>query len=259
MSRVGDAVGTRYRGARRRTRRFFIDTENTNIVLGLVAVAVVLSLAIPLAFPELKRSGPSCFDLNSPPGGNRRSMLAENGDTRQDLALIVDIDANQSNNDGDPMLRVGEPLIVDVVFRNDDIGAITFYILEDEEAVGPPASPSSIAGIYLEITNSATDQVYSDSQRQGLPPNLQSFVLEDLRVLQARRRCSVRLTFTPQQLQGMNMGIGEYEIRAYYSNPNRGPLPPPSSNTPTATPMFVDQGVWDGSINSPIVRFEISP
>ncbi|NOG64227.1 MAG: hypothetical protein HND46_12480 [Chloroflexi bacterium] len=188
-------------------------------------------------------------------------MLAENGDTRQDLTLIVDIDANQTNEREDPLIKVGEPLIVDVVFQNDDIGAITLYFVDDAIAVGSPASPDSVGGIYLEIRNKATNQLYSGSL-QGVPPIINgSFDYEDLHVLQSRRRCSVRVIFEPQQLAAMNMGVGEYEIRAYYNNPNRGVLPAtaPDGSTPTATPMFQDQGVWRGRINSKIVTFEISP
>ncbi|MCQ3932723.1 MAG: hypothetical protein DPW16_19925 [Chloroflexi bacterium] len=255
--RASDAAG----GAYRRSRRFFIDTENTKLVLALVILGVTLSLAIPAVFPELKRSGPECLTLMSPPGGNQRSILAENGDTRQDLTLIVDIDANQANDREDPLIKVGEPLIIDVVFQNDDIGAITLYFIDDAIAVGPPASPDSVGGIYLEIRNKATNQLYSGSL-QGVAPNISgSFDYEDLHVLQSRRRCSVRVIFEPEQLAAMNMGVGEYEIRAYYNNPNRGVLPAtaPDGSTPTATPMFQDQGVWRGRINSKIVTFEISP
>ncbi|MBI5931003.1 MAG: hypothetical protein HY862_16965 [Chloroflexi bacterium] len=261
-NRATGTVGDAYYRSRRRARRFFIDTENTKLVIGFVTIAVALSLAVPTLFPELKRSGPDCLSLMSPPGGNQRSMLAENGDTRQDLKLILDIDANQSNDKGDPLVKVGESLIVDVVLQNEDIGAITFYFVDDAVAIGSPASPDSVGGIYLEIRNKVTNQPYSDSLRQGVPANLNSsFDYEDLHVIQSRRRCSVRVIFEPQQLAGMNMGVGEYEIRAYYNNPNRGPIPAfaPDGSTPTATPMFQDQGVWKGRITSKVVTFEISP
>lgn len=248
-------------GAYNRSRRFFIDTENTKLVLAFVILGVTLSLAIPTVFPELKRSGPDCVSLMSPPGGNQRSMLAENGDTRQDLTLIVDIDANQANGKEDPLIRVGEPLIIDVVFQNDDIGAITFFITDDAIAIGPPAGPESVGGVYLQITHAATNQPYSDPSRQGIAPNTTtSFNYEDLHVLQSRRRCAVRVIIEPERLAAMNMGVGEYETRAYYYNPSRGPLPTPRpQETPTATPMFADQGVWSRSaaIASRVVRFEI--
>ncbi len=260
-SRATGAVGGVYGRSRRRVRRFFIDTENTKLVLGLVTIGVALSLAIPTFFPELKRSGPDCLSLMSPPGGNQRSMLAENGDTRQDLTLIVDIDANQSNGKEDPLIKVGEPLIIDVVFQNEDIGAITFFMTDDAIAIGPPAGPESVGGVYLQIINAATNQQYSDNLRQGIAPNTTtSFSYEDLHVLQSRRRCAIRVILEPARLTAMNMGVGEYEIRAYYYNPSRGPLPTPRpQETPTATPMFADQGVWSRSsaIASRIVRFEI--
>lgn len=255
--RASDAAG----GAYRRSRRFFIDTENTKLVLALVILGVTLSLAIPAVFPELKRSGPDCVDLMSPPGGNQRSMLAENGDTRQDLTLILDIDANQSNDEEDPLIKTGEPLIIDVVFQNDDIGAITFYISDDAVTVGShPTNPIGVTGVYLEITNRFVNQAIPYNERQGRQPDLtnNSFDPTNLHVLQSRRRCSVRVIFTPQQLQNLNMGVGEYEIRAYYVNSNRGSLPVLSNATPTATPMFENQGVWTGQISSKVVRFEIA-
>lgn len=261
-NRASGAVG----GAYRRSRRFFIDTENTNIVLGLVAVVVVASLAVPTLFPELKRSGPACTNLSSPPGGNRRSILAEN-DSQQDLALEVDIDAPLSNDAGDPMIRLSETLTVDVVFKNEDIGALILYLRDGYEAIGPAPSLEAVntIGLYLEIipvggTQSVTDP---DPNRRGLPSITSFNEQQDLHVLQARRRCVMEIVFSPQRLASMGITApGEYAIRAHYRNLSIGEAIIPSDAT--ATPMFLtngvpDQGVWTGRVTSREVRFEISP
>lgn len=260
--RASDAAG----GAYRRSRRFFIDTENTKLVLALVILGVTLSLAIPAVFPELKRSGPDCTSLMSPPGGNQRSMLAEN-DNQQDLALEVDIDAQASNGDGDPKIGLNDSLVVDVVFKNEDIGAVILYLRDGFEAIGPASSleATNITGLYLEIVPFGSTQALTDPQSvQGLP-SIETFNKErELHVLQSRRRCVMRIIFSPQRLARMGIiGPGQYGIKAYYRNQNVGFVDQEELSEASATPMFLtngraDQGVWTGRVQSKEVRFEIA-
>jgi len=70
------------------------------------------------------------------PGGNQRSMLAVYGSDAQSLELELEIKAEQETSLGDPEITWGQPLIVDVVFKNEDIGAITLFMRDGLESVG---------------------------------------------------------------------------------------------------------------------------
>jgi hypothetical protein len=242
--------------ANRRARRFVRDTDNANILLGLIGLGLIISMGLPRLIPTL-RNGGDCVNLPSPPGGNSRSMLAFTSDD-QEMNLILEIEAAAETNLGDPQIRAGDPLIVRVIFENESRGAITLYLREGEDTVGSTAEIEgrNFAGLYFQIVPVNGTTSVSDPQQPGFPQKT-TFALEDLHNLIARRRCQITVEFSAARLARMGIGIGDYRIQAVYRNAASGA--PIIRSDATATPMFQDQGVWTGTTQSDEVRFTISP
>jgi hypothetical protein len=237
-------------------RQYVSDTENIYLLLGLVAFGLILSIGLRQVFPGAD-NGPQCTSLTSPPGGNQRSILAGYGGDAQSLELELEVKAEQETSLGDPEIKQGQTLILYVVFKNEDIGSITLFMRDGLESVG---LPGNVAGLFFEIKPIGSEVSYSEQPKPGSEQPAR-FQPDDLHLLEAKRECRMTVEFSPDRLARMGIVPGEYRIRAFYINASRGvPLTDPNSPaTPTATPMFQDQGVWAGQTETREVRFVLSP
>lgn len=239
---------------RRRANEIFSLENLTQLTLFAVGILVALSIGYPQFFPQLTRGG-NCTNLPNPPGGNQRSLLQYNDDS-QSLEIEIVIDNVDSSN-SEYVLSPTEPFTVQVIFRNRDISPMYLYydaegvvdadrVLASEAALLNQTTP----GLYL-VFYSVTDPID--------PPGLASFefpqqtyLLEDLYVLQAGQNCNIRIEIDPITDPNNtipNFAPGQtYRLVAYYQNADPGIFPVPNL-TPTATaiPELTDtQGVWDG-------------
>lgn len=242
----------------RRSRNFLTVTDNINIVLVLVGLALAISVGFPLVVPSLDR-GAVCTNLPSPQGGNNQSLLALSDGTEvpQELELEIQI-LNEKNEVGDSEIKRGEDLIVRVTFKNEDVGPVTLFLLEDREVIGDFDTLSTQQGIGLmfEFREIQGNSLLNETGVRQ-PPNqsaFSSYALEDLYMLSAKQKCYLDIRFSAARLEQIGLFVyPEYRIRAYYRNTSRGvPLPPLAA--PTATPMFTDQGVWSGTVQSNELR-----
>ena len=212
-----------------RARRLIADTNNTTIGIIVVASFLVLVIIMPRVIPG-GRFGVACSALAHPiPGGNNQSLLA----ARSEGALRLAIDLQRTS------LAVGDPVVVNVTFINEGVGAITLFFVPQETLLRDDGTP----GLSLQIIR-ASDLAPLNEPTTVRPPNPQrtTFPVEVLHVLGPRQRCTEQLTFDSVRLSSLGLSPGRYYIRATYRNPFRGAL-----NTPpnaTATPIFPDQGVY---------------
>lgn len=244
----------------RRTRDFFTETDNFYIFLATLAIGLAVLRGFPVIVPALNR-GAICINLPSPEGGNNQSLLAlsDGTDVPQSLELELKVLA-ENNGLGDPEITIGDDLNVRVTFKNEDIGPVTLFLLEDREVIGDfdQFTAQQGVGLFFEIRHVDTSSLLFDTVRQ--PPtqgSFTSYALEDLFMVTAKHKCYMDLNFSSARLQDIGLNrLGEYRIRVYYRNASRGvPLPPLAA--PTATPMFTDQGVWSGTVQSNEVRFSV--
>lgn len=192
-----------------------------------------------------------CTNLPHPIGGNNRSILAQ-GDGKED-AIALDLSLENDT------IRLGDPLKVNVTFRNRDIGPVILYLVDREPVLTDtyPGTGGVIPSIIFIITRAGvgplTDQITD-------PTNLTQpiqFDYDDLYLLTSHSRCTETLTINGSKLGLIGAGVGEYRIQAFYRNDSAGTLPQIPGIIPTATPAYADQGVWVGEISSESRYFTI--
>jgi hypothetical protein len=244
----------------RRSRDFLTRTDNINIVLALVGLGLAISVGFPLVIPSLDR-GAVCTNLPSPQGGNNQSLLALSDGTAvpQEVELELEIlNDEHKNGVGDVEIQRGEDLMVRVTFQNNDVGPVTLFFLEDREVVGnfDNLSTQQSIGLMFEFRELQGNSLLNETGVRQPPSqnSFSSYALEDLYMLSSKQKCYIDIRFSASRLEQLGLFVyPEYRIRAYYRNSSRGvPLPPLAA--PTATPMFTDQGVWTGTIQSNEVR-----
>ena len=236
----------------RRISNFLTVTDNINIILGLIAVALVVSLATPEVVPGADL-GARCDNLPHPRGGNRQSLLARQGGQEMQLSL----DVFEASRNGDEVLIASNDVITfRVGFKNNDIGPITLFYNEDAIAVNSiDAIPAGFFGLVFEFQSEINNSVLTDTtSSEFIQVNPQSTVaqyiydLEDLYLLRANGACFVDVRFSAERLARIGLNAGEYRVRVYYRNQDQGVYLPPTPNAPdpTATPAYPDLGVWAG-------------
>lgn len=242
-----------------RFRQLLIDTENVFIIMILIGVGLGISLGVPQLSPTLQR-GAICTNLPHPRGGNSQSLLALSGDDHQDIELNIEVVHEAENERGDPLIPLGEPLILRVTFQNEDIGPVTLYFRSSDFAIGSfdTLEAQNVMGVMFEI-NPIDIRSPVTRPNQFIQQQLNTFELDNLYMLQAESRCYMEYRISDETLRSMGMTSREWRIRAYYRNRQPGVLvmPTPKGDEPTPTPMFDDQGVWTGSVGSNEVIFEI--
>lgn len=239
---------------RRRANEIFSLENLTQLTLFAVGILVALSIGYPQFFPQLTRGG-NCANLPHPPGGNQRSLLQFN-DNSQDLAIEIVIDNVDSSNN-EYVLSPTEPFTVQVIFRNRDVSPLyLFYdaegVVDADRVLGSETAliNQTRPGLYV-VFYSVTDPINPPGLASFQAPQ-QTYLLEDLYVLQAGQSCNVRIEINPitdPNNSIPNFAPGQtYRLVAYYQNADPGIFPVPNL-TPTATaiPELTDtQGVWDG-------------
>jgi len=218
--------------------------NRARLLLFLVLAVLIAVSTLPRFAPAL-RQGPQCTDLAAPIGGNNRSLLAQAGDDPQELNLELRLASR--------VVATDQTLEVQLTFANSDTGLVILYLTD---ATPPLTRLDNDAGVSFEIRRVGTDQLVTDNAGpRGAP---QSYPHEQLHLLGSHARCTQTYRYPMQQLSGLGLQAGEYRIRAFYSNPSSGVLPPPpSGQAPTATPAYSDQGVWVGSTSSEEVLFSV--
>ncbi len=249
-----------------RARRFIEDTDNANLILGLVGLALLLSLGFPLALPQ-SELGARCTNLPNPQGGNRQSLLALQGGQEMGLSVNV-LDAERFGDE--VSVNTGEAIVFRVQFINNDIGPANIYYTEPSVTVGDlDALPPGTYGVIFEIISEATTLPLRDNIRTGLtlPAGSLSgtpvftYSLEELYILRAGGRCFIDVRFSPERLAQIGVTTGEYRVRVFYRNSDRGVYLPPTPNgtAPTATPMFNHLNVWVGTAQSNTLILTVLP
>jgi hypothetical protein len=226
---------------RHRARQYYDRFSSSDPMTRIIALAALLILAI-IALPALwarlpgAASGVACANLPMPRlTGNNQSLLSSQVDSS---ALLLELAP-------DPVvINQGEPLDMDVRFINDSVAPLTLFIAPDEVTL---RYTEQEAGLLFSIT--------SNGQALGEPPNVrppypvrQQFTQDQLRVLGPRQRCSEHIQIDAARLNAAQVIRGEYRITAVYRNLYKGVLSPVGALTPT--PIFRDQGVWTGQVQS---------
>jgi hypothetical protein len=230
---------------RRRARYYYDRFSASDPVTQVIALAALLILAI-IALPALwarlpgAASGVACANLPMPRlGGSNQSLLSAQVDSN---ALRLELAP-------DPIvINQGQPLDMEVRFINNSVAPLTLFFVPDEVTF---RYTEQEAGLLFSITSGG---VARGDQPSVYPPYpvRQQFTQNQLRILGPRQRCSEHVQIDPARLNAAQVIQGEYRITAVYRNLYKGVLPPVGALTPT--PIFRDQGVWTGTVQSNEIR-----
>jgi hypothetical protein len=230
--------------------RGYYDRFNTSDpVIRLIALAgliLVLAIAMP-RFLTITGSGIDCANLPVPSiSGSNQSLLASQPNAGDALKLELVVDRQTVNP--------GEPMVFYVRFINDGLAPLTLY-LTPQSAIF--RFNNEEIGILLFMQNLQTQRTIGENNA-GSPPLVvpQQYTIDQLKSLGPRQRCSVRFEISYPRLQAAGAAAGQYRAIVTYRNNTRGILPPVSGITPT--PIFADQGVWTGAVQSNEVIFNVS-
>jgi hypothetical protein len=221
------------------------NADPTLRLVGIAAFVLLLVFGLPRVLP-ISTSGVACSGLASPAlDGNNQSLLADQADSS---GLVLELIPDKT------VLAVGEPLTLYVRFINASMAPVSLFLVENEI---PFRFTGQEAGLqFAVVTINREPRGESANVRPVVPPR-QQFNNREVRLLQPRSRCTVTVTLTPQRLAqaGLNV-IGDYQITAVYNNNFPGALPNILPLTPT--PIFPDQGVWTGELQSNTILISIS-
>ena len=226
---------------RRRARQYYDRFSATDPVTQIIALAALLILAI-IALPALwarlpgSASGVACVNLPMPRlTGSNQSLLASQVDSKELLMELAP----------DPIvINQGQPLDMEVRYINNSIAPLILFIAPDEVTF---RYTEQEAGLLFSITSGGVARGDQPNVRPPYPVR-QQFTQNQLRILGPRQRCSERVQIDPARLNAAGVIQGEYQITAVYRNLYKGVLSPIGALTPT--PIFRDQGVWTGTVQS---------
>lgn len=130
-------------------------------------------------------------------------------------------------------------LLINIIITNNSLGTVPFVY--DPNAVLVGDNGTSGLGLIFTPTNS----LFAGAQRQdsGTVPE------QNLRLLGPRQSCVVTLDFPAGNvLPDPAVSSGTARVRAYYRNNNRGQTVQAVGTL--ATPIYTDQGLWTGIVES---------
>ena len=130
-----------------------------------------------------------------------------------------------------------ERLVINIVVANDSIGTVAIYYNPTQVRLGDDGVTSGLGVVF-----NSPNPISAGSQGQG-----GSYPEADIRLLGPRQSCVHRIEFAANQYPDPSIGTGNATVKAYYRNTTRGTTTGASG---IATPIFPDQGLWVGAVES---------
>ncbi len=217
--------------------RFIRRSNNPNLFVGLILLVLLAVFAAPSSlprflsnvFPQFYEGVPCAWLKTAEDRANHQSLLgraATNPITLRVQTTALPIDASAS-------------LYVSIIVTNSSLGTIPFVYDPQRVIVGD--NGTSGLGLVFVPANS----LVGGAQRQdtGTIPE------QNLRILGPRQSCVVTLEFPGGNvLVDPSVTSGSAAVHAYYRNNERGQITQTAGTL--ATPIYPDQGLWTGFVES---------
>jgi hypothetical protein len=215
------------------------DNSNTLVALFLLVLLAVLAGTAPRLIGSIvpgADEGVPCSWLRQADDRAAHQSLLGRGATSP-LTLGVNTSPLPSTSDGE--------LVIDIIIVNDSLGTVPIVYNPDQVQIGDAGFNTGL-GIVINSNAPLTPG--------GLQAN--AFVPEsDIRVMGPRQRCVHTLRFPATQLPDPSLATGTATVKAYYRNTSPGVT---QSQDPLATPIYPDQGLWVGVVESPSVTIPVA-
>ena len=145
-----------------------------------------------------------------------------------------------------PPVGSNRSFVVSILVVNRSLGTIPMVYDPDEVIVGD----NNTSGLGIIFSTGSNLFVPGATTRVDEA----SYTDDRLRVLGPKQSCIHKLLFSADQIDA-SLRTGNATVRAYYRGNNAGtisPLPPPNP-----TPIYTDQGLWQGVIYSPEIAIGV--
>jgi hypothetical protein len=209
---------------------------NQNFLIGVFLLFLLAVLAGPNVAPRLVSQlipefdeGVPCDRLRqSSDRGQHQSLLGRNASNPLDLRVR----AGPLPSDG------AGSLVIVVTITNQTLGSVPIVFNRNQIPIGDNGTTG------LGLTFSQTPQLIVGANRD---PDPATFPENNIYLLSPRQSCVYRVEFPAGNvLPDPNLNSGTAQVRAFY----RGVSPGQVTQTANATPIYPDQGLWTGFIQS---------
>lgn len=129
-----------------------------------------------------------------------------------------------------------EKLVINIVITNESIGTVAIYYNPTQVRLGDDGVTSGLGVVF----NSPGAIPAGQNQAVAYPES-------DIRLLGPRQSCVHRIEFPANQYPDASISTGNATVKAYYRNTTRGAS---ALTTSLATPIYADQGLWVGVVES---------
>lgn len=219
----------------------FRDLNSRNVIVGLILLVMLLTIAGPTRLPQYLADvipvideGAPCAWLPTPDNlANHQSLIGRTAPN----PIAVEVRPSRLP----PLSDASGDWMIDIIVINTSLGTVPFVYSPDEVLY----QDNNTSGLGLIFNYDPAGSVGVGGTRQDVSP----VPLDNLRVLGPRQRC-VHTVVIPagNALVEPSLRGGTASVRAYYRNSLNGQIT--SSLTPQATPIFNDQGLWTGFVQS---------
>jgi hypothetical protein len=223
--------------------------RNSNATVGIFLLLFMAVLVSPNVlprfasdlFPEFVYSGVPCTWLRR---ADSRAFHQSHLGRSVQTPFEVSVDVSPLPTDGSGFL------VIRITIRNNSLGTVPFVFDVTENQVPIVDNGTSGLGILFTPNNSLSGSFQRQNQGATIPET-------SLRMLGPRQSC-VHTFRIPggNVLTDPQLTSGSASVRAFYRGSVRGQTiaPTPLPGSPLATPIFADQGLWVGYVESdPVV------
>jgi hypothetical protein len=221
--------------------RFLRRSNNPNLFVGVILLILLAVFAGPSTLPrflstiipEFYEGVPCAWARIASDRANHQSLLgraASNPISLRVKSTTLPQDASGS-------------LYITIIVKNDSLGTVPLVFDPQRVIVGD--NNTSGVGVIFTPPNSLSTGALPRQDTNTIPD-------QNLRLLGPRQSCVVTLEFPGGNvLVDPNLVSGITQVRAYYRNNIRGQISQPVQTL--ATPIYTDEGLWTGYVESPPV------
>ena len=212
-------------------------SRNPNIFVGLILLLLLAVFAGPSTLPRLLSNvipqfyeGVPCTWLRT---ANDRAFHQSLLGRAAANPFSMNVQSTTLPSDG------AGSLFINLIITNNSLGTVPFVYNPQSVIVGD--NGTSGLGLIFSPSNSLSNG--APRQDTGAIPEA------NLRLLGPRQSCVVTVEFPAGNvLPDPSIASGAAQVRAYYRNNNNGQIGQPSNTL--ATPIYRDQGLWTGYVES---------
>jgi len=220
--------------------RYIRRSRNPNLFVGLILLLLLAVLAGPSTLPRILsninpqfyQGAPCSWVHTADDRADHQSILGRSATNPFSLSVQLTPLPTDASGVWD----------VNIIITNNSLGTVPFVYDPNSVIVGD----NGTSGLGLIFTPSNSLFAGSPRQDTGTVPE------QDLRLLGPRQSCVVTVEFgAGNVLVDPNITSGTAMVRAYYRNNENGQIV--QGEGTLATPIYTDQGLWTGYVESPNV------